>query len=65
MGALDVLSVVAGSSGLVAVLRMMPEFLRARRSGLSITATVNGEKFTMTASNVKEVIPILERMLND
>jgi len=65
MGALDVLTVVAGSSGLVAALRMIPEFLRSRRSGLSITVTVKGEKFAVTASNVKDVMPILERLLDE
>jgi len=65
MGALDVLTVVAGSSGLVAAIRIIPEFLRSRRSGLSVTAIVKGEKFTMTASNVKEIMPIVERLLND
>ncbi len=65
MGALDVLTVVAGSSGLVAAVRVIPEFLRSRRSGLSITATVKDKKFTMTASNVKDVMPVLERWLND
>ena len=65
MGALDVVTVVAGSGGLVAAIRVIPEFLRSRRSGLSITASVKGEKFTMTANNVKDVMVILERLLND
>jgi hypothetical protein len=65
MGALDVLTVLAGSSGLVAAVRIIPEFLKSRRSGLSITATVKGEEFTMTANNVKDVMPILERLIND
>lgn len=65
MGTLDVLTAVAGSSGLVTLIRVIPEFLRSRRSGLSVTATVKGEKFTMTTTNVKDVLPILERLLND
>ena len=64
-GALDVLAVVAGSSGLVAAFRMIPEFLKSRRTSLSITTTVKGRQFTMRASNVADVIPILERLLND
>lgn len=65
MGALDVLTLVASGSGLVAVCRMIPEYLRSRRSNLSITATVKGEKFTISASNVDDVMPILERLLDD
>ena len=65
LGALDVLTVVAGSSGVVAAIRVIPEFLRSRRSGLSITTTVKGEKFTMTATNAKDVMAIVERLLND
>lgn len=64
LGAVDVLSVVAGSSGLVAAVRMLPEFLRAKRSGLTVTTTVNGQPFTLDATNVDEVLPILERLLD-
>ncbi len=64
-GALDVLTVLAGSSGLVAALKMIPEFLRSRRAGLSITTTVKGKQFTLDATNVDEVMPILERLLDD
>ena len=65
MGALDVLTVVAGSSGLVAALRVIPEFLRSRRSGLSVTATVKGKEFTISADNAKDVMPILERLIDE
>jgi hypothetical protein len=63
-GALDVVGVLAGSSGLVAAVRVLPEFLRSRKTGLSITATVKGEPFTLTATNVDEVMPILEKLLD-
>ena len=65
LGTLDVLTVLAGSGGLVAAIRVIPEFLRSRRSSLSITATINGQKFSVTANNVKDVMPILERALNE
>jgi hypothetical protein len=65
MGAVDVLTVLAGSSGIIAAIRMIPEFLRSRRSDISITVTVNGEKFSITASNVKDTLPILERAIRD
>jgi hypothetical protein len=65
LGTLDVLTVVAGSSGLVAAIKVIPEFLRSRRSGLSITAIVKGDKLTITADNAKDAMEALERMLND
>lgn len=64
LGAADVLVLLAGSSGVVTAIRMLPEFLKARRSGISITATVNGKPFTMTATNVDEVTRVLEKILD-
>jgi len=64
-GALDVLTVLAGSSGLVAAIKVLPEFIRSRRSGFRIEATVRGEKITLDATNVKDMMPILERLLDD
>ncbi|WP_328910731.1 hypothetical protein OG230_15090 [Streptomyces sp. NBC_00234] len=64
-GAFDVLSVVAASTGLVAAIKVLPQFLRAKRSDLSVTVTVRGKKLTVDARNVEEVMPILERLLDD
>lgn len=63
-GAADVLVLLASSSGLVAAIKILPEFLRSRKAGLSITTKVKGEKFKLTATNVDEVMPILERILD-
>jgi hypothetical protein len=63
-GALDALAVIASSSGLVAALKVLPEFLRSRKTGLSISMTIRGQPFTMTTNNVDEVMPILERLLD-
>lgn len=65
LGALDVLIPIASGGGLVAAIRVIPEFLKARRSNLTITATIGGEKFSITVSNAKDVMPILERALNE
>jgi Effector Associated Constant Component 1 len=65
LGAVDVLSVVATSSGLVAAIRTLPDFIRSRRSGLRIEATVRGKRITLDATNVDEVLPLLERLLDD
>ena len=64
-GALDVLAVFATSSGLITAIKVLPEFLRSRKTGLSITMTVREKPFTMTATNIDEVMPIVERLLND
>jgi|GEM_PF-3121077 hypothetical protein len=64
-GALDVLMILADSSVLLAAVRVLPEFLRSRKTGLSITMTVKGEPLTLTATNIDEVMPILDRLLRD
>jgi hypothetical protein len=64
-GALDVLALVASSSGIVTAIKVLPEFLRSRKTGLSITAMIKGEPFTLTATNIDEVMPLLERLLDD
>jgi membrane-associated two-gene conflict system component 1 (EACC1) len=62
-GALDALTLVADSTVVAAVINVLPEFLRSRKKSLSITATVNGKRVTVTAANVDEVMPILDRLL--
>jgi len=63
-GALDWLEILAGSSGVVAAVRMLPEFVRSRRSDFTITTTVNGRPFALNAANIDEVMPILDRLLD-
>jgi hypothetical protein len=63
-GALDLLAVVASSSSLLAAVRVLPEFVRAKRAGLSVTMTVRGKKLSLDATNVDEVMPIIERLLD-
>ena len=63
-GTLDVLAVLASSSGLVAAIKVLPEFLKSRKTGLAITTTVKGQPFTIVATNVDEVMPILEKLLD-
>ena len=64
-GALDALTVLAGSSGLVAVIRVLPEFIRSRRSNLRIEITAKDERYIVDAGNVEQVLPILEKLLRD
>jgi hypothetical protein len=64
-GALDILTVVAGSSGLVAAIKILPDFIRSRRSGFHIETTVRGKALVLDASNVEDVLPLLERLLDE
>jgi hypothetical protein len=67
-GALDVLMVVADSSVIVTALKVLPEFLRSRKAGLSITVKVirksERKELTVTADNADQVLSLLERFLN-
>jgi Effector Associated Constant Component 1 len=64
-GALDVLMIAADSSVLVAVVKVLPEFLRSRKSGMSATVTVKGKRLTVTADNAEDIIPVIDRFLDD
>jgi hypothetical protein len=65
LGALDVLTMAADSTVLVAVVNALPAFLRSRKPSLSITVTAKGRKLTVTADNAEEVLPVLDRFLDD
>jgi hypothetical protein len=65
LGALVVLSILASSSGVVTAIKTLPDFLRSRRSGLRLETTYKGEPIVLDATNVEDVLPILERLLND
>jgi len=60
LGVLDVVTVVASSSGLVAAIKTLPDFIRSRRAGVRIDATIRGHRFTLDATNVEDVMSILE-----
>lgn len=64
-GTLDVLTIAADSSVLVALVNVLPAFLQSRKPRLSVTVTVKGRKLTVTAENAEEVRPILEQFLDD
>jgi membrane-associated two-gene conflict system component 1 (EACC1) len=66
-GALDTLMIAADSSVLVAVVNVLPQFLKSRKRAVSVTlkATVKGRQreMTVTAANVEEVLPVIDRFL--
>ncbi|GAA2384091.1 effector-associated constant component EACC1 [Dactylosporangium salmoneum] len=63
-GAVDILTAVASTTALAAAVRMLPEFIRSRRSKLSVRIKTKGQDVTMTLENSKEVAEILDRILN-
>jgi hypothetical protein len=65
LGVADVVTVLASSSGVVAAIKTLPAFLRARSPKLRIEATIRQRRFTLDATNVEDVLPIIERLLAD
>lgn len=64
-GALDLLMIAADSSVLVAALKVLPDFVRSRRAGMSVTVTKKDKQLTVTADNAAEVAPIFEQFMDD
>jgi hypothetical protein len=65
LGVWDFLEVLAGSTGVLALaVKTLPDFIRSRRSNIRITITVDGEERTVDATNVDNVVPIVERLLD-
>ena len=63
-GALDMLVLAGSGGGVLAAIRVIPEFLKARRTAISITVKAKEKTVIVTASNVDEVMPIIERILD-
>ncbi len=64
-GALDYLTVLASSGGLITAIKIFPEFLRSRRAGLTIRVKAKGKEVTLNATNVDDVMPILRKVLDE
>ncbi len=66
-GALDVLMIAADSSVLVAVVRVLPEFLRSRKRGVTVTVTVKGKQkqLTVTSEDPGDVRQVIERFFGE
>ncbi|MFD2416604.1 effector-associated constant component EACC1 [Amycolatopsis pigmentata] len=65
LGVIEVLTVLASSTVLSSAIKTLPEFIRSRRSGIRIDATARGQKVSIEATNVEEVLPILKKLLDD
>ena len=66
-GAVDVLTVLASGSGVLAVaIRTLPEFIRSRRSNLTLSLkTADGRQYTLRAENVSELSILVDELLED
>lgn len=63
-GALDALAVLASSSATVAAVKVLPEFIRSRRSNFRIEITVRDEKVVLDATNADTGVErVLARLL--
>jgi membrane-associated two-gene conflict system component 1 (EACC1) len=63
LGAVEILTILGSGSGALAVaVRTLPEFIRSRRSDVTITAKVKGEEFTLRASNVADVNAVISKL---
>ena len=63
-GFLDVLRILADSTVLLAAVKTLPEFLRSRRPGLSVTVKTKEKSFSISGRS-DEVMPVLDRLLDD
>ncbi len=63
-GALDVLTALADSTVLVALVKVLPEFLRSRKPGMSVDMKLPGKRLTVTADNAEDVLPVIDKFLD-
>ena len=63
-GALDQLRITADRSALIAAVNTLPEFLRSRKVGFSVTLTTKGTRITITATNADQVTEIIASFLD-
>jgi len=64
-GAVDVLTILASAPALVAAIKVLPEYIRSRRSGFRIETTVRGKKFVLDATNSEDLLAVVERFLSE
>ena len=66
LGMSDIVTAVGSSGALIAAIKVLPEFIRSRRSDFHIEATVKGERFIMDVKNADEQIAkIIEKLTED
>jgi hypothetical protein len=60
---LDQLTLLATGDDIVAVVKLLPEFLMSRRTGMSVTIIIEGTPVTLTEVNLDDILPPLARLL--
>lgn len=50
---------------LTVAIRSLPEFLRSRRSNITVTVTIGDETRIINAANVADVMPLVEKALGE
>ncbi|MFD0556520.1 hypothetical protein FB566_1763 [Stackebrandtia endophytica] len=66
LGASDVLQIAVPAVGVIAVvIRTLPDFIRSRRSSVTITVESGDMKATITGENIDDIEPIVKRFYPD
>ena len=60
---LDMLTLLAPGGALLATVKILPEFLRPRKT-LTVTIAIDGTSVTLTATNIAEVLPALDTLIS-
>ncbi|OXM68323.1 MULTISPECIES: effector-associated constant component EACC1 [Amycolatopsis] len=65
-GAWDLLQVLAAGGGVLAVtIKTLPEFIRSRRSNVTVTLESGDRRVTVTAENVEDAEAVVDKLLGD
>jgi len=60
---LDQLTLLASTADILAVVKLLPEFLLSRRVDMSATIIVEGTPVALTSANLDQTMPALTRLL--
>ena len=63
-GALDVLTALADSTVLVALVKVLQKISRSRKPGMSVDMKLPGKRLTVTADNAEDVLPVIDKFLD-
>ena len=64
LGVLDVITAVGSSSGLVALIGIIPAYLQSRRPGTTVKVKTKDKTVQITAQNLAEAMRAAEKLLN-
>ena len=55
---------LGSSQVLITAIRILPDFIRAKKSDFKVTATLNGTEYSIDAKNVEDVTETMKRILD-